>query len=178
VALVKPVIFQVVGYQNSGKTTFILKIIHALKDQGLQTATIKHHGHGGKPDVLPEKDSSRHLTAGALVSIVEGDGRLILQAEKSRFSLVDQLTLLEPLQPDIILIEGRKQEDYPKMLMLRDRGDLPLLTTISNAEIIICWTDELIGYLKEKQDIPCFSLFDPTALKYVIELLKGKLNLC
>lgn len=172
-ALVKPVIFQVVGYQNSGKTTFILKIIHALKDQGLQTATIKHHGHGGKPDVLTDKDSSRHLTAGAHVSIVEGDGRLILQAEKSRFTLVDQLTLLEALQPDIILIEGHKHENYPKMLMLRDTEDLPLLTTISNVKVIICWTDELNAYLREKLDIPCFSLFDQTALQYVIGLLKG-----
>lgn len=171
--MVKPVIFQVAGYQNSGKTTFILKIIHALKDQGIQAATIKHHGHGGKPEVIPEKDSSKHLKAGALGSIVEGDGRLILQAEKSRFSLDEQLRLLEMLQPDIILIEGHKQEDYPKMLLVRDRDDLSLLSAITNVKVIICWTDEVKGFLSKKLEIPCFSLFDPTGLTWVIDFLKA-----
>ena len=48
-ALVTPFIFQIVGYQNSGKTTFLNKLISHLTAVGINTATIKHHGHGGKP---------------------------------------------------------------------------------------------------------------------------------
>ena len=171
--LVKPVIFQIVGYQNSGKTTFILKLIQALKKQGLKTATIKHHGHGGKPEEIPEKDSTKHLNAGAQASLVEGDGRMILQLEKSQIPLEDQIMLLESLYPDIILIEGHKHKDYPKLVLVRGLEDLPLLSTVTNVKIIINWTEELNGFLKEQQEIPCFSIQEPTALMWVTDFLKN-----
>ena len=76
-AMVKePVIFQVSGYQNSGKTTLVNKIISGLKGKGLSVVTIKHHGHGGKPETPEGKDSSNHIESGAAASIVEGGGRL------------------------------------------------------------------------------------------------------
>jgi molybdopterin-guanine dinucleotide biosynthesis protein B len=131
-ALVKPVIFQVVGYQNSGKTTFLLKIIHTLKKQGLTVVTIKHHGHGGKPDVVQKKDSSRHLEAGALAALVEGEGRLVLHAENSEWNLEEQLRLMEYFRPQVILIEGYKQERYPKLVLVKEKGDYLLLTKVNN----------------------------------------------
>ena len=94
-ALVKPVIYQVVGYQNSGKTTFLLKLIQVLKGYDLKVATIKHHGHGGYPDVSQQKDSSKHLDAGAAVALVEGEGRIVLQAEDSNWNLDEQIKLME-----------------------------------------------------------------------------------
>jgi molybdopterin-guanine dinucleotide biosynthesis protein B len=93
VALVRPVIFQVVGYQNSGKTTFTAKLIETLVESGLKTVTIKHHGHGSRPDVVERKDTEKHLAAGARASIIEGDGRLILQADNYESTLEDQITL-------------------------------------------------------------------------------------
>lgn len=47
-------ILQIVGYQNSGKTTLMEKLIQALTYEGMKVATIKHHGHGGYPEV-PKK---------------------------------------------------------------------------------------------------------------------------
>ena len=41
----------------------------------MKVATIKHHGHGGFPEVA-QKDSERHRKAGAIVSSVEGAGLL------------------------------------------------------------------------------------------------------
>lgn len=40
-------ILQIVGYQNSGKTTLVEKMVHALTEREMKVATIKHHGHGG-----------------------------------------------------------------------------------------------------------------------------------
>ena len=77
-ALVKPFIFQVVGYQNRGKTTFITNIIKKLRAAKLETAVLKHHGHGGKPDHTGIKDSNKHFQAGAAASLVEGDGTIEL----------------------------------------------------------------------------------------------------
>ena len=94
-ALVKPVIFQVVGYQNSGKTTITAKLIETLGESGFKTVTIKHHGHGGRPDTAKQKDTEKHLDAGALASIIEGDGRLILQADNYESTLEEQIAMLE-----------------------------------------------------------------------------------
>ncbi|WP_376711888.1 molybdopterin-guanine dinucleotide biosynthesis protein B, partial [Bacillus paralicheniformis] len=62
---------QIVGYQISGKTTLVEKIVHALAEREKKVATIKHHGHGGFPEVA-QNDSEKHRKAGAVVSSVEG----------------------------------------------------------------------------------------------------------
>ena len=90
-ALVNPFIFQIVGYQNSGKTTFVNRLLSHFKNRGIKTVTIKHHGHGGKPTIVKEKDSSSHIVSGATASSVEGGGRLLLQIENSHSSLEDKI---------------------------------------------------------------------------------------
>jgi molybdopterin-guanine dinucleotide biosynthesis adapter protein len=168
-ALVKPVIFQVVGYQNSGKTTFLLKLIQTLTTHGLKTVTIKHHGHGGKPDVVLQKDSSRHLEAGAFASLVEGDGRLVLQVEESEWSLEEQLRLMEHFQPDVILIEGHKQKHYPKLLLLKDQADISLLSKVENVKAIIYWDKNFDAKTLAQFDIPSYPI---ESEKVVIEISK------
>lgn len=78
--MVTPKILQVVGYQNSGKTTFVTQLVQALTEKDFNVATIKHHGHG-EPDVVTNKDSSRHIVSGASTTIVEGEGMLLMQAK-------------------------------------------------------------------------------------------------
>lgn len=54
-ALVRPFpIVQVVGFQNSGKTTFIERILEKASEQGVHLGCLKHHGHGGEPQTLTE----------------------------------------------------------------------------------------------------------------------------
>lgn len=170
-ALVKPVILQIVGYQNSGKTTFILKLIEGLKDASIRTAVIKHHGHGGKPDIVEGKDSTKYLKAGANVSLVEGEGRLILQADKVPDGLEQQIKLLMYFQPDLILVEGYKQETYPKILLLRDKNDIPLLHNLTNVVAILYWKDEIIAAIEKETMIPCYHISDEAALQKMIQML-------
>ena len=66
-----PSILQIVGYQNSGKTTLVEKIVHALAEIEMKVATIKHHGHGGFPEVA-QKIAKDTVKPGAVVSSVEG----------------------------------------------------------------------------------------------------------
>jgi molybdopterin-guanine dinucleotide biosynthesis protein B len=175
VALVKPVIFQVVGYQNSGKTTTVTMLVQALQTLALKAVTIKHHGHGGKPEVYQQKDSGKHLAAGALASLVEGDGRLILQTENSVFDLESQIKLMEYFQPDIILIEGHKQKDYPKLLLLRDQDDLSLLSKVNNIKVIMYWDEKMKRFLGEQQGqgMNYFSIHDDTAIVRIAHILKN-----
>lgn len=171
-ALVKPVIFQVVGYQNSGKTTFLVKLIQTLTNQGLKTVTIKHHGHGGKPDVAQQKDSSLHLEAGAFAALVEGDGRLVLQVDDCEWSLEEQIRLMTYFHPDIILIEGHKLKYYPKLLILRDKNDLALLAEIEQVEAIIVWDKDLQAVVRKQWGVPVYHIEDETAILQISQFLR------
>lgn len=78
-------IFQITGYQNSGKTTVMERLIATCKIHGLTVGTIKHHGHGGFPErISVQKDSEKHRLAGANVTAVEGNGILHIEAQKVR----------------------------------------------------------------------------------------------
>lgn len=172
-ALVKPAIFQIVGYQNSGKTTITTKLVQALKLHGFISVTIKHHGHGGKPDIAESKDSAHHIAAGAMASIVEGDGRLILQAENTKMSLEKQIKLMDNFKPDVILIEGYKDETFPKLLLLRDQSDFSLLTRVKNVKLIMYWNENLKRSLEEQTEIPCFSIQDEAAISWITHFIKS-----
>lgn len=174
-ALVKPIIFQVVGYQNSGKTKVISELINRLKSEDLQVVSIKHHGHGGKPEIVPNKDSSQHIDSGALATIVEGDGRLLLQAEMSEWSLEQKIKLINVFDPDIILIEGYKKEQYPKLLLLRDKEDIHLCNQLSNIQAIFV-RDEAENFRGNViNDLPWFQLNDQSGINWVIHYLKSQL---
>lgn len=163
-ALVKPIIFQIVGYQNSGKTTIITKLIEILKNEGFKSVTIKHHGHGGRPDILSEKDSAKHINAGAAASLVEGEGRLCLQADETALTLEEQIKLVDFFCPDIILIEGHKKKSYPKLVIIRDENDLSLISDLSNIKSVIVRKKELIDVVRGQLEIPVFPITEEKAL--------------
>lgn len=127
----------VVGYKNSGKTTLISNWVKDLKQAGLQVAVIKHHGHGAKLAMPDErKDSMQYLTAGADASIVAGGGytQHILQQE---LNFTDLMNLAKEQHPDIVLIEGYKEEDGPKVVLVKEEQDWETLRQISNIELVI-----------------------------------------
>lgn len=164
----KPFVLQVVGFQNSGKTTFVTKLIQQLVNENWQVATIKHHGHGGKPDYPIGKDSSRHIKAGALASLVEGEGRLIVHVENHPISLRQQIELLANLPIDFLIIEGHKFEDYPKVLLVRNKDDEELVSRLTNIKAIFYWQEQVL--LAEKE-IPQFHINDERGLSWLVEQL-------
>ncbi len=171
--MVKPVIFQIVGYQNSGKTTITQKLIGKLLEQGLKTAAIKHHGHGGRPNAQMQKDSTKHLSAGACASLVEGDGSIILMAERHEFSLEDQIKLMTFFSPDVILIEGHKQKSYPKLLLLRDEKDAALLSRVTNVAGIGFWKEEMAETLTVQKGIPSFYIHGDHLIDWCAEFIRN-----
>lgn len=146
-----PSILQIVGYQNSGKTTLVEKIVHVLTESEMKVATIKHHGHGGFPEVA-QKDSERHRKAGAVVSSVEGAGLLSLSSLREEWSLQEIIRLYEFFEVDTILIEGYKKESYPKVVLLRSEEDVELLHKVENIVAVITWYDAPTN-LREKYKV-------------------------
>lgn len=175
-ALVKPFIFQVVGYQNSGKTTVVSQLIHMLKNKGLHVAAIKHHGHGGRPDIMESKDSSNHIVAGAAVSLVEGGGRLLLQAEQPSWSLAEEIELAIFFKPDVILIEGHKRESYPKLLLVKQKNDLELLKRLKQVEAVFIWDDTFRKEVASHLSVPCYQIGDPEGMEWLTHYILEKLS--
>lgn len=125
---IKPIIIQIVGFKNSGKTTLMNQLIQETVKHKLEVGTIKHHGHGGVPDApLAKNDSEQHFQHGATVSAVEGAGSLYLQATVPKRDLASSLHVLENWPLDLILIEGYKKWSYPKIVLLRNQDDQSLL---------------------------------------------------
>ena len=133
-------VLQIVGYQNSGKTTLTEKLIRALTNEGMRVGTIKHHGHGGYPELPLQKDSERHRQAGAIVSAVEGDGLLSLSA-KRHWSLEEIIRLYTCFEAEVIIVEGYKKEPYPKVVLLRSEEDASLLESVENVIAVITWNE-------------------------------------
>lgn len=134
-------VLQIVGFQNSGKTTLLTKIIEVMNDSGIRVGTVKHHGHGGFPDSADtDKDTAKHREAGATVTAVEGAGMLQLHAyDVEGWTLSKMLSFYKSLPLDIILIEGFKREPFPKVVLLRSEEDEVLLEQLENIQAVISW---------------------------------------
>ncbi|SDZ01940.1 molybdopterin-guanine dinucleotide biosynthesis protein B [Evansella caseinilytica] len=169
----KPVIFQVAGFSNSGKTTMISKWTEMLRAAGKRVAVIKHHGHAEKR-LLPVdcgKDSAVHRSAGAVSTFVSSRAEMQWQMELVEPVTLQQiLSLHDVFSVDIVLIEGYKQESYPKLLLLRNECDLPLVGNCSNVEAIVCWRQEEVPVLQAEVSIPVFHLSEEG--KYLDWLIK------
>jgi molybdopterin-guanine dinucleotide biosynthesis adapter protein len=176
-ALVKqPVILQVVGYQNSGKTTFLKQLLEKLSDENFRVGIIKHHGHGGKPDVYEEKDSSLYCQKGAVVSLVEGEGRMLIQAEKSRWTLGEQIRQLLPFDLDAILIEGHKHEGYSKIFIIRNQSDLEKVNELSNIKAIFLRDSTLMEKIKQSISAPSMMLENDEPILWTVQYIKSQLE--
>lgn len=112
----KPVIFAISGYKNSGKTTLTEKLVRRLTQMGYRVATIKHDGHDFDPDV-PGTDSYRHRTAGAYGTAVfsRGHWMVVKEQPKEPEKPIDEHNLIAMFpEADIILLEGFKHSSWPQ----------------------------------------------------------------
>ena len=136
-----PPVVSVVGYSGSGKTTLLEKLISGLKDRGYSVGTIKHDVHGFEMD-RPGKDSWRHKKAGASVTIISSPYQIGMVRDVDHDHRPEELMMLLP-DMDIILTEGYKKENLPKLEVFRSqihkaplfKGDKTLLALISDEPI-------------------------------------------
>ena len=108
-----------VGRSNSGKTTLIERLIQTLTQSGYRIAAIKHAGHGFDLDT-EGKDSWRHKRAGASTVIVKSKTGLALFADTKDSVSLTELRDQYVRNVDLIIAEGWKSDDYPKVVVVRD----------------------------------------------------------
>jgi molybdopterin-guanine dinucleotide biosynthesis adapter protein len=173
-AMVVPFIFQIVGFQNSGKTTFLNNLLELLNEENFRTGTIKHHGHGGKPEINEKKDSSQFCRTGAIASLVEGEGRLLVQAEKATWSLAEQIKILAPFNLDLILVEGHKYEGFAKAVIIKDENDLRLLEELKNIVVVLFRDESLREQVSKTISVPQFDINSSAPYLWVQQFIKSQ----
>lgn len=112
-------VFGFAGFSDSGKTTLIEQLIPWFTARQRVVSLIKHAHHDFDID-LPGKDSYRHRAAGCQEVLIGSSKRWALVhelrgAEEPRLSA--HLARLSPC--DLVLVEGFKFEDIPKMEVWR-----------------------------------------------------------
>ena len=98
-----------VGHSGSGKTTLIEKLITRWSDR-YRVGYAKHDGHRFEMDI-EGKDTHRMSSAGAHAVSIEDD------SDMARLGKAKSLPLDLLFQDcDLVLVEGHKQADFPKIL--------------------------------------------------------------
>lgn len=122
-----PPVLGLAGWSGSGKTTLGTELIRRLSERGLRISTLKHAHHAFDID-QPGKDSYRHRAAGAGQVLVTSANRWALMTElrgAAELSFTDALSKIDPC--DLVLVEGFKNEDFPKLEVHRPTLGKPLL---------------------------------------------------
>jgi molybdopterin-guanine dinucleotide biosynthesis protein B len=108
-----------VGWSDAGKTTLLTALIPVFLARGLRISTIKHAHHALDLD-QPGKDSYRHRHAGAEETMVATAARFTLFSEHRAAPEPDLGALMARLAPvDLVLVEGFKSHDFPKIEIYR-----------------------------------------------------------
>ncbi len=127
----------VVGFKNSGKTTLVARWIRLVKKEGFSVAVLKHHGHGGRPSMPdPSTDTMQFFDSGAEVSVVAGGGSVqLLLNEELEFTGLKDLAAIR--KPDILLIEGYKDQQGEKVVLLSDAEDWDALRNLQGIRLVV-----------------------------------------
>ena len=109
----RPKAFAIVGTSNSGKTELICRLLEWFSAQGLRAAVLKHSHHQQLGD--DGKDTWRYRQAGSRLVALAAPG--LLQITRSRAGEPPLDAILAELAPgvDLILVEGYKTSDLPKL---------------------------------------------------------------
>ena len=113
----------IVGWKNSGKTFFARKLISYFTNRKFNVASIKH-AHDDFDIDKPNTDSFLHRQAGSQQVIISSSKRwakiseLNKSKEKTLYELIEELN-----RPDIIIVEGLKNEKHAKIEIISDVSD-------------------------------------------------------
>ncbi|MEX0343674.1 MAG: molybdopterin-guanine dinucleotide biosynthesis protein B [Rhizobiaceae bacterium] len=162
-------VFGITGWKNSGKTTLTVRLVEELTARGYKVSTIKHAHHAFDID-RPGADSYRHREAGAgEVAIVSGTRWALMHEMRGEKEppIEEILTRLEPC--DIVLVEGYKRENHPKIEARRKgtKDDQPLSKT--DPAIAAIASD----YAITGETLPLFNIDDISRIADFVELKSG-----
>ncbi len=142
----------IVGWKNSGKTYFVQKLINYFNSKNLKVASIKHAHHEFNID-KPGTDSYLHRQAGSQEVIVSSSKRWVKinELRNTEEKNLNDL-LLELDSPDIVIVEGFKNESHPKIEIVKEDSNDYLFYKVNNVIGIVSdqKIDTLLPQFKKK----------------------------
>ena len=130
-------IIGIIGWKNSGKTYYAQEIIKKLRKKGYSVASIKHAHHEFDVD-KPKTDSFLHRKAGSQQVIVSSSKRWVKITELENSSEKNLTELLQQLSTtDIVIVEGFKNDNHPKIEIIKEKSKNYLFNQISNVVALI-----------------------------------------
>ena len=145
-----PPIVCVVGKSKVGKTTLLERLIPEVKRRGYRVAAVKHDVHGFTTD-QPGKDSWRFAQAGSDAVVISSPNKLALIKKTDHDATLEELTQLLGTNYDLVLTEGYKQSNAPKIEVHRKERGEGLLC--KEAELVAIVTDEPLDMAVPQYDL-------------------------
>lgn len=155
-------IISIVGKSDSGKTTFIEKLLPELVRRGYRIAVVKHDVHGFEVD-REGKDSWRHKQAGAHTTVISSPQKVALIRDVEKDLTLGELREKLIQDVDIILSEGYKKDVHPKIEIFR---------TEKHQELLCTREDNLVAIVSDREfdvGVSCFFLDDINGVADFIE---------
>lgn len=157
----KPVVVSIVGRPGSGKTTFLVGLVKALKARDHRVGTVKHHVHPGVSIDREGKDSWHHAQAGADEVIISAPDQVVsvrvLPRELSLDQVVEQFHGV-----DVVLTDGYRLEGQNRIEILRQAAGCS--PTCASDELFAIATD-----CRLETNLPVFGLDDYEGAADLIE---------
>ncbi len=151
-----------VGASNSGKTTYLEKLIPVLTQRGYRVGTVKHDVHGFQMD-HEGKDTWRHREAGAqTVGILSPTRIASIRATEEEMDLA-QFVGRTFWNEDLVLTEGFKRSPFPKIEVFRAAVEPHPICTLKD-HLVAVVTDDQVDV-----EVPVFSFEAVTAVADFIE---------
>lgn len=157
-------VVSIVGKSDSGKTTLIEKIVPLLNNRGYRTGSIKHDAHDFDID-HPGKDTYRHFQAGVQQVVIVSKQKIALVKRTATMQSLDDVLTTFFHDVDIVLTEGYKSEQKPKIEIYRsDIHKSPLCSELDN----------LVAFVSESKpdiDVPWFK---PDQLNDLVNFIESR----
>lgn len=152
-----PIVFCISGIKNSGKTTLVVRLTQEFTRLGYSVGVIKHDGHEYEMDHR-NSDTYRFTDAGAVYSSIFSGTKYSINA-KIKISPPELIGLFKGV--DIIMIEGLKYSEYPKIEIVRSEVSE---NTVCAEDNVICVASDICP----KTSRPIVSLNDTeTIIRYI-----------
>ena len=148
------------GWSGAGKTTLLTQLIPILRAAGVRVSVIKHAHHQFDLDT-PGKDSFRLRKAGAVQTLIASDTRRVLVTELERPrdpALVELINEFDHAMTDLILVEGFRDQPFPKLEVYRPSLGRPPLYP-ADPSVIAVASDG-----RPDTELPILDLNNPTAV--------------
>ncbi len=147
-------VYSFIAWSGTGKTTYLERLIAALKAKGLRIAAVKHDAHRFELD-REGKDSRRFADAGAdVVAIADGGKCAVMEYRPVKLS--ELLARLPDV--DLVLVEGWHEEAGNPILLHRAAAGQP--PKLPPADCFAVVSDVPL----DSGGRPCFPLNDPAPL--------------